>query len=122
MNTIAIKGRLGADPELRYGPDGKPRLSMRIADGMKRKDGTEETLWWSATVFGDAAEALADTLRKGAKVSVTGRAEVKPVLRKDGTAGAYLDVVFARVALEEEPPRQAVPEPDVDIADLIESF
>jgi hypothetical protein len=34
---ISIIGNLGADPELKYTADGKPRLEMRVATNERRK-------------------------------------------------------------------------------------
>jgi len=100
--TIVV-GNLGADPELRYTPEGTPVASFSVCANTRRKDRAgnrvEEQQWYKANVFGNSAEAVAKHLAKGDQVYVEGR--LKPELWKgrDGetrlTLGLYSsDVQF----------------------------
>ena len=77
LNRMQIIGNLGADPELRYTPSGKAVTNLRVAvnDNRKGPDGEwiEETLWIRVEVWDQAAERLAEQLRKGNKVYAEGQ-------------------------------------------------
>lgn len=70
-------GNLGADPDLRYSKEGKPRVKLRLATTHARKlpDGGWEELtdWHRVVVFGSMAEHCSKYLTKGRGVLVEGR-------------------------------------------------
>lgn len=70
-------GHLGADPEVRYLPNGDCVANFRIAcsEQWKDKDGNkqERTEWVSLTVFRKLAEIVGEYLKKGMLVYVDGR-------------------------------------------------
>ena len=78
-----------ADPELRFMPQGKAVLSIRLAFNDSRYN--EETRQWEntktfyvdATAWEQTAERLADQIRKGDQVYVSGRIETQS-WEKDG--------------------------------------
>jgi single-strand DNA-binding protein len=78
-NTITLSGNLVADPELKYIPSGKSVASFRIANTPRHldratnewKDG--ETLWMSCSIWDKPAENVAESLKKGDTVIVTGK-------------------------------------------------
>ncbi|MBW2079195.1 MAG: single-stranded DNA-binding protein, partial [Deltaproteobacteria bacterium] len=55
LNTVALIGRLGADPEIRYTPSGVPVANFRIAVNEYRKDQNgqkqERTHWFSCVAW-----------------------------------------------------------------------
>jgi single-strand DNA-binding protein len=61
---ISIIGNLGADPELKYTADGKPRLEMRVATNERRKaaggDWEDKTTWYRVIMFGERSVKLAE--------------------------------------------------------------
>ena len=69
MNNINITGNLGKDAELKYSTSGLAILKFSIGDRFDK----ENTNWWNCTMFGKRAEALAEMLNKGTKVSVNGK-------------------------------------------------
>jgi single-strand DNA-binding protein len=77
INRILISGRLTADPNLNYTPDGVPVLKFRIASGRVYKDQSgnwkEAVTFIPVSVWRDQAERLADVLKKGSAVFVEGR-------------------------------------------------
>jgi DNA primase len=93
---IAFIGNLGADPEVRYTADGRMILSFRAAVNFRR-GGAEETFWFAVAVFGPQAERLNERLRKGARVLVDGRLDLRRFTRRDGSEGLGLDVTADRV-------------------------
>lgn len=104
-NTITITGRIARDPELRFSNTGLAVCSISVPDQKRRKNDAGEwedasaTTWFKATVFKDAAEALAEQARKGDQVTVTGRLVTREYTTKDGEQRSSLEVDFATVAV-----------------------
>lgn len=66
MKTIGL-ARLGRDAELRYMPDGTAvaNLALAVNYGKRGEDGNRPTQWIDASLWGKAAEALAEFMVKG---------------------------------------------------------
>jgi single-strand DNA-binding protein len=109
LNKMMIIGNLGADPELRYTPNGKAVTDLRVAvnNNQRGPDGewTEETLWFRVSVWEQAAERLAEQLRKGNKVFAEGQLRVREYEGRDGEKRQSLELAFARVVNLERRPR-----------------
>ncbi|MDX2018640.1 MAG: single-stranded DNA-binding protein [Deltaproteobacteria bacterium] len=102
VNKVILIGNLGADPELRYTPNGNRAVcSLRIAtsDVFKDKTGAnqERTEWHRVTVWGDQAENCNKYLSKGRSVYVEGRLQTRSWDDKDGNKRYSTDVVAERV-------------------------
>ena len=74
-----LTGNLGGDPEMRYTPRGTAVLEMRVAATLSRKnrdtgkfEDDGDPLWVSVAFFGEEHEWLANLLRKGDRISVSG--------------------------------------------------
>jgi len=69
VNKVALLGRLGRDPDLRYTGTGTPFCRLRIAtnDGFKNQDGewTERTEWHTLVAWSKLAEICNQYLKKG---------------------------------------------------------
>jgi len=104
-NSITIQGRLAGDPELRFANSGTALCNISVPDQKRRKNDAGEwedasaTTWFRATVFGDKAEALAETAKKGDEVTVTGRLITREWTDKDGGTRSSLEIDYARVAV-----------------------
>ena len=113
LNKMMIIGNLGADPELRYTPNGKAVTNLRVAvnDNRKGPDGQwiEETLWIRVEVWDQAAERLAEQLRKGHKVYAEGQLRVREYEAADGQKRTSLELRFARVVSLERRDRDPGP-------------
>lgn len=135
LNKLQIIGNLGADPELRFTPEGKAVVNLRIATNRSWPDGkggwNEESIWFNATQWDDKAERLAEQLRKGDQVYVEGRLKpVRTYQRNDGTVGTSLDIAAFTILklgkkdnsdgdnqdiqFDQRPPRSEQPPMDVD--------
>ena len=76
--AMTIAGNLTADPELRESQNGKPFCRVSIAvnprefdrDAKEWKDG--EAVFWPAVAFGDLAQHIAHSLRRGNRVIAHG--------------------------------------------------
>jgi single-strand DNA-binding protein len=101
LNKMMIIGNLGADPELRYTPSGKAVANLRVAvnDRSRGADGewVEETLWIRVEVWEQAAERVAEQLRKGNKIYAEGSLRAREYEASDGQRRTSLELRFARV-------------------------
>ena len=89
INKVIVLGNLGADPEVRYTPDGGTAIAtLRIATSRryKNRDGqpVEETEWHRVILFGRAAELAKDYLRKGSSVLIEGRLRTRKWTDQNG--------------------------------------
>ncbi|HEX7115662.1 MAG TPA: single-stranded DNA-binding protein [Steroidobacter sp.] len=87
LNRVMLIGRLGADPDIRYTPSGKPVANMRIATSESwKKDGEKQirTEWHSVVAFDKLAEIIAEYLRKGSQVFIEGKLQTRKWQDKEG--------------------------------------
>lgn len=78
VNKVVLLGRLGADPEVRYMPNGNAVANFSLAtnEGYKdRQSGQfiEQTEWHRVCTFNRIAEVVAQYLKKGSLVYIEGR-------------------------------------------------
>ena len=83
LNQCNFIGRLGADPESKYLPNGDAVCSFRIAVGWKTKD-KEGAEWVRISAFGKLAEICGQYLKKGSQVYVSGRLSTRKWTDKEG--------------------------------------
>ena len=78
-NAVTVIGNLVEDPELRFTPSGVAMAKIRVAVNRRWRDKNnewqEETSFFGGTVWRDAAENVAESLQKGARVIITGSLE-----------------------------------------------
>lgn len=76
LNKALIIGHLGADPEIRYMPDGTAtcRLSIATTKKYKNRNGEqqEHTEWHRINLFRRLAEIAGEYLKKGSQVYIDG--------------------------------------------------
>lgn len=81
MTNVTVQvGNAGADPELKFLPDGKAVSEFRIAVSVYKGWGdarTEHTIWWTVKTFGKLAEHVAESILKGTRVVVVGKIDVE---------------------------------------------
>src|SRR6478609_4411874 len=96
---ISIDGNLVADPDFGVGDSGTSWAHLRVASHERvRRNGewaSTDPEFFNITVFGAAAETVANELHKGDRVDVEGRPQLETFERRDGTAGAAVKV-YAR--------------------------
>ena len=94
---VMIIGNLGADPEMRYTPSGRPVTQFNVAVNQSTKnqqtgEWVEATDWFRISVWGDRAERAAEGLRKGNKVFVEGRFKTREFEGRDGQKRTSLEI------------------------------
>lgn len=97
INKAILVGRLGADPEVRYTPDGAMVTNFRLATDEQRKDKSGErvktTEWHRIVTFGKLAEICGKYLTKGKMVFVEGRIQTRAWEDKEGNKRSTTEIV-----------------------------
>jgi len=96
MSDITTVGNVG-EPALKFTPQGKPVLEFSLAENHSKKNaqgGWDEdgTTWRRVTIWDKKAETLAEVLKKGDRVIVTGSERLREYTAKDGTQGKSLEI------------------------------
>lgn len=89
VNVWTVSGNVGADAELRSTAGGEKVLSFRMAN----KVGFGEraiSQWVDVSLWGKRGEAIANYVKKGMKVTVSGEVRLEEFTRRDGTPGSKL--------------------------------
>ena len=75
MNRVVLVGRLVRDPDVRALNDGKTvsKFTVAVDRRFKNKNGEKEADFIPVVVFGKPAEFVAEYVKKGNMVSVSGR-------------------------------------------------
>jgi single-strand DNA-binding protein len=71
MNNITLVGRAGRDPEVRYFESGTMVANFTLAVNAYKKD--EAPDWFNLTIWGKQAQVVADYVKKGSQIAVSGR-------------------------------------------------
>lgn len=119
LNKVMLIGRLGAEPELRYTPDGTAVTRFRLAVNRRtrRSEGQEpreETDWFTVVGWEKLAETMGRYLVRGARVYVEGRLQTRSWEGQDGQRRTATEVVASDlIMLDSRPaPRHAELEED----------
>ncbi|HSK51197.1 MAG TPA: single-stranded DNA-binding protein [Clostridia bacterium] len=107
---VMIIGNLGSDPEMRYTPNGRAVTQFNVAVNQSTKnqqtgEWVEETDWFRVSVWGDRAERMAESLRKGNKVFVEGRFRTREFEGRDGQKRTALEITADSIVNLERRPR-----------------
>jgi len=101
VNKVFLIGRLGADPEVRYTPDGTMVTSFRLATDEQWKDKSgqkvQRTEWHRIVTFGKLAEICGNFLSKGKLIFVDGRIRTQSWEDKEGNKRYTTEIVAATV-------------------------
>lgn len=94
LNTIALMGRLTADPELRYTTSNIPVTSFSIAVDRAYKTGEErQTDFINIVAWRQRAEFAAKWFKKGQLIAVDGSLQSRRYTDKDGNSRTAYEVV-----------------------------
>lgn len=114
MNQITVQGNVGRDPqELKYTGSGLAVLNFSLADTSGKKGENQHTNWYDVVVFGEQAEAVVDTIKKGDRLTVTGRLKVSDYETRDGLKKKRVEVIADTVAKSVYKPKRMASEQDV---------
>ncbi|MBK9943726.1 MAG: single-stranded DNA-binding protein [Kouleothrix sp.] len=113
LNKVMLTGHLGADPEMRYTPQGSAVTTFRVASGRswKSSDGSahEETEWFRIVAWDKLGEICNQYLTKGTRVYVEGRLRTNKWQDKETGQDRYSTEVIASdmIILSSRQDRQA---------------
>ena len=97
LNKVMITGRLGAEPEMRFTPQGTPVTTFRVASGRSWKNAggatQEATEWFRVVAWNKLAEVCNEYLSKGSRVYVEGRLQTRTWTGDDGQERFTTEVV-----------------------------
>lgn len=98
MNRWIGIGRLTADPQLRYTPNGKAVTNFTVAIGRPfvNRDGERDADFIPVVVWGKLAEVCANNLGKGHLVGVEGRVQTRRY-EHDGQMRTAVEVIAENV-------------------------
>ncbi|HYF61391.1 MAG TPA: single-stranded DNA-binding protein, partial [Herpetosiphonaceae bacterium] len=81
LNKVQLTGRLGADPEMRFTPQGSAVTTFRVASNRTWKttegEQKEDTEWFSIVAWNKLAEICNQYLTKGSRVYIEGRSQTR---------------------------------------------
>lgn len=103
MSDITTSGNIG-EPTLKFTPGGKAVLEFPLAENHSKKNaqgGWDEdgTTWRRVTVWEKKAEVLAEVLKRGDRVIVTGQERLREYEAKDGSTGKSLELTAREVGI-----------------------
>lgn len=98
MNHITLIGNVGKDPEIRFTPANKAICKFNVAD-TRGKDDQKKTVWHTVIAFDEQAQNVAEHVKKGSRVIVTGRLSKASFEGKDGVKREITELIADEVGL-----------------------
>lgn len=103
VNKAILIGRLGADPEVRYTPDGTMVASFNLATDLQWKDKNGErvrkTEWHKIVTYRKLAETCSAYLSKGKLVFIEGRIQTRSWEDKEGIKHYTTEIVASNMQM-----------------------
>jgi single-strand DNA-binding protein len=97
VNKVILVGNLGADPEIRYTPEGTPiaNFSMATTFQWNNKEGKKEekTEWHRIVAFRRLGEICGEYLHKGSPVYIEGRLQTRNWEDRDGVKRYTTEII-----------------------------
>ena len=134
INKTILVGNLGADPLMRYMPNGNATCTFSLATTDKWKDKQsgepkEKTEWHRIVLFNRLAEVAGEFLHKGSQVGIEGKLRTRKWTdKKDGIDRYTTEIVGSELQMLGKKPvsgAQSAPIDDIpaqDYADLDEDL
>lgn len=103
VNKVILIGNLGADPDVRYLPDGKAVANFNLAtnETYTNKEGKKQdkTEWHKVVAFGKLGEICGEYLKKGKQVYIEGRLRTRAWEDKEGNKKYTTEVVIGSMQM-----------------------
>lgn len=97
INKVILIGNLGAEPEVRYTPSGRPVANFRIAttENWTNKDGgrEERTEWHRIVAWGRLGEICGEYLHKGKQVYIEGKLQTRSWEDREGNKRYTTEII-----------------------------
>ncbi len=102
VNNITILGNLTRDPELRFTPSGSPVVNFGVAVNRRWQNSLgewqEETSYVDIVAWRSLAENCAESLKKGDRVIINGRLQMRSWETVDGQTRNKIEIVARVIA------------------------
>jgi len=132
LNRTTLIGNLGADPEIRYLPDGAATATVSLATTETWKDKTsgermEKTEWHRVVFFRGLAEIVSEYLKKGSQIYVEGKLRTRKWTDKNGVERYTTEIVGREMQMlgkkdskdvPNAPKTDAPPDDETDMSDI----
>ncbi len=107
VNKVILVGNLGADPDVRYMPNGDQVTTVRLAttESWKDKNSGEKreiTEWHRVVFYRKLAEIVGQYTKKGSQLYVEGRIRTRKWQDKDGQDRYTTEIERLQASLENE--------------------
>jgi single-strand DNA-binding protein len=101
-NSITIVGNITRDPELRYTPSGQANVRLGVAVNRRWQDRSsgewnEATSFFDVIAWREMAENVNESLKRGARVIVTGRLEQR-TWEQEGNKRSVVEIIADEIA------------------------
>jgi len=98
VNKVILVGNLGADPEVKYMPNGNAVANVTLATSENWKDkqsgeNREKTEWHRVVFFRRLAEIAGEYLKKGSQVYIEGKLQTRKWQDKNGVDRYTTEIV-----------------------------
>lgn len=108
---ITITGRLAADPEMKFSPNGTPIAKLRVVSSRRKRTEAGEwvdtdTTWWHVTAFKAAAEGATERLAKGDAVIIVGTIKGREWETPAGEKRTVMEVTADHIGADLSRPRK----------------
>ena len=126
MNRITLKGRSGADAELRHTPNGYPVLNFSIAVNEKKNEEVQ-TQCHKIICYGKTAELNKERIKRGSEVWLEGKLQVREWMDKNNNKRTSVEVIanwlmvgadFRGQGSQDEGTSPSPSEPQVNVEDI----
>ena len=119
LNKVQMTGRLGADPEMRYTPQGHAVTTFRAASNRSWRTAEgethEDTEWFRVVAWNKLAEICNQWLSKGSRVYVEGRLQTRQWQDQEGQTRYRTEVIASdMIMLDGRGPRDGTPDEDYE--------
>ena len=117
LNKVQMTGRLGADPEMRYTPQGHAVTTFRAASNRSWRtaegESHEDTEWFRVVAWNKLAEICNQWLSKASRVYVEGRMQTRQWQDQEGHT-RYLTEVIANDIIILDTRHDSMPAPSAE--------
>lgn len=121
MNNVQISGNLAKDPTVRFSPSGKVVCQIVIATERPflNQEGVKDVDFIPAVIWDKQAEIAGNTLRKGNKVLVEGRLQVRSYIDKENIKRYVTEIVVKHFEYMFSKPTDSTKEVDPFVGEAI---
>jgi len=118
LNKVQMTGRLGADPEMRYTPQGHAVTTFRAASNRSWRTAEgephEDTEWFRVVAWNKLAEICNQWLSKGSRVYVEGRMQTRQWQDQEGQTRYQTEIIAIDIIILDSR-RDGTPAPIEDV-------